>query len=65
MRLRALLLRLACCRSVSERPQVIGVVVAETEAIARRAARLVEVQYQELPAIMSCEEAVEANSFYR
>ena len=37
-------------------PQVIGVVVADTEAIARRAAKLVVVEYEDLPAVMSCEE---------
>ncbi len=50
------------CVSLS---QIIGVVVADTEAIARKAAKLVEIDYEDLPAIMSCEEAVEAGQFYR
>lgn len=45
--------------------QVIGVVVAETEAVARRGAKLVVVEYEELPAVMSCEEAIAAGAFYR
>ncbi|KAK3284520.1 xylitol dehydrogenase [Cymbomonas tetramitiformis] len=44
--------------------QVIGVVVAETEQQARSAALAVKVTYEELPAIMSIEEAIEAESFY-
>ncbi|MEW5315300.1 MAG: hypothetical protein WDW38_006740 [Sanguina aurantia] len=44
--------------------QVIGVVVAETEVIARRAAKLVVVQYEDLPSVMSCEEAIAANSYH-
>ncbi len=45
--------------------QVIGVVVAGDEATARAAAQRVRVTYEDLPAIMSCEEAVEAGAFYR
>ncbi|KXZ53315.1 hypothetical protein GPECTOR_7g1209 [Gonium pectorale] len=44
--------------------QVIGVVVATSEAAARAGARAVAVGYEELPAIMSIEEAIEAGSFY-
>ena len=44
--------------------QVIGVVVAETEAQARRAARAVSVSYDPLPAILSIEDAIAAKSFY-
>ncbi|KAJ9512823.1 hypothetical protein QJQ45_029028 [Haematococcus lacustris] len=44
--------------------QIIGLVVADSESAARRAARLVVVEYQDLPAVMSCEEAVEAGAFY-
>ena len=44
----------------------VGMVVAESEAAARAAARLVEVTYEDLPAkpILSIPEAVERNSFY-
>ena len=43
--------------------QIIGVVVAATEDEARRAAKAVVVEYEDLPAIMSCEEAIAAGSF--
>lgn len=51
------LLSCYCC-------QVIGVVVADTEPLARRAAKMVVVEYEDLPAILSCEDAIAANSFY-
>lgn len=42
----------------------IGIVVAETEAQARFAAKAVKVEYEDLPgAVYSCEEAIEANSY--
>ena len=44
--------------------QIIGVVVADTEAHARAAAKAVAVQYEELPALISIEDAIEAGSFY-
>ncbi|XP_033625802.1 xanthine dehydrogenase/oxidase-like [Asterias rubens] len=44
--------------------QVIGVIVADDQAIAQRAARLVKVDYEELPAIITVEQAVEQNSFF-
>lgn len=44
--------------------QVIGVIVAETEPQARRAAKAVKVDYEDLPAVISIEDAIEANSFY-
>lgn len=44
--------------------QVIGVVVATSEAAARAGARAVEVGYEDLPAVMSIEEAIEAGAFY-
>jgi len=47
------------------RVQPIGVILAGDECTARRAARLVDVGYEDLPAIMSCEEAYEAQSFYK
>eukprot|EP00042_Codosiga_hollandica_P043046 m.403672 g.403672 ORF g.403672 m.403672 type:complete len:1401 (-) comp56466_c0_seq14:70-4272(-) len=42
----------------------IGMVVAESLEIAQRAARLVDINYQELSPILSIEEAIAANSFY-
>lgn len=44
--------------------QIIGVVVAETEPLARRAAKAVQVAYEDLPAVISIEDAIEANSYY-
>lgn len=44
--------------------QPIGVVVADTEAIARAAAKLVKVTYEDLPAIFTIQEAIEAGSFF-
>jgi xanthine dehydrogenase molybdopterin-binding subunit B len=35
-------------------PQIIGVVVAETEPLARRAAKAVVVDYEDLPAVIRC-----------
>ncbi|GAX80308.1 hypothetical protein CEUSTIGMA_g7746.t1 [Chlamydomonas eustigma] len=43
--------------------QVIGVVVAETEAAARRAAKMVAIEYEDLPYVMSCEEAIELGKY--
>ncbi|KAJ4844013.1 hypothetical protein Tsubulata_010790 [Turnera subulata] len=43
---------------------VIGVVVADTHENAKLAARKVHVDYEELPAILSIEEAVNAESFH-
>ncbi|GAV73021.1 Fer2 domain-containing protein/FAD_binding_5 domain-containing protein/Ald_Xan_dh_C domain-containing protein/Fer2_2 domain-containing protein/Ald_Xan_dh_C2 domain-containing protein/CO_deh_flav_C domain-containing protein [Cephalotus follicularis] len=44
--------------------QVIGVVVADTQENAKHAARNVHVEYEELPAILSIQEALDANSFH-
>ena len=41
----------------------IGIVVADTEQHARMASLLVSVEYEELPAIISIEDAIEAGSF--
>jgi xanthine dehydrogenase molybdopterin-binding subunit B len=41
------------------------VIVAETEPLARRAARAVQVAYEPLPAILSIEDAIAAGSFYK
>lgn len=43
---------------------VIGVIVAETVELAHEAARLVAIEYEELPAVVDMEEAIKANSFY-
>lgn len=43
--------------------QVIGAVVAETQAQAQRAAKMVKISYEELPRILTIEEAIAAESF--
>lgn len=43
--------------------QVIGLVYAETAIQAQKAARLVKVVYEDLPTILTIDEAIEANSF--
>jgi xanthine dehydrogenase/oxidase len=45
--------------------QMIGLLVAETEAQARYAAKLVKVVYKQLPAIFTIEEAIDAKSFFQ
>ena len=45
------------------RKQIIGGIVAATEDEARRVAKAVVVEYEDLPAIMSCEEAIATGSF--
>ncbi|KAM5584530.1 xanthine dehydrogenase 1 [Rosa sericea] len=44
--------------------QVIGVVVADTHEKAKLAAMKVHVEYEELPAILSIQDAINANSFH-
>nr|GMD12939.1 xanthine dehydrogenase 1-like isoform X1 [Ipomoea batatas]GMD16352.1 xanthine dehydrogenase 1-like isoform X1 [Ipomoea batatas] len=44
--------------------QAIGVVVADTHENAKRAAAKVRVEYEDLPAILSIQDAVRANSFH-
>lgn len=44
--------------------QVIGVVVADTHENAKHAARKVHIQYEELPTVLSIEEAIASNSFH-
>ena len=44
--------------------QIIGVVVAESEAAARGAAKQVRVQYEDLPAVLTIEDAIAADSEY-
>lgn len=49
---------------VESHGQVIGMVYAETALQARKAARLVKVVYEDLPAILTIDEAIEAKSFF-
>lgn len=44
--------------------QPIGMVLANTAKIAEEGARAVKVEYEELPAILTIEEAIEAHSFF-
>ena len=44
--------------------QPIGAIAARDQDTAQRAAKLVKVEYRELPAIVTIEEAIEAASFY-
>ncbi|CAG8450196.1 3393_t:CDS:10 [Diversispora eburnea] len=44
--------------------QVIGLIVADTQAIAQEATNLVKIEYEVLPHILTIEEAIEKNSFY-
>ncbi|KAK8843172.1 hypothetical protein M9Y10_025369 [Tritrichomonas musculus] len=44
--------------------QPIALIVAKTDEIARRAVKLVRVTYEELPAILSPQQAIKANSFF-
>ncbi|CAG8518867.1 9601_t:CDS:10 [Paraglomus occultum] len=44
--------------------QPIGLIVANTQAIAQEAARLVKIEYQELPYVLTIEEAIEQSSFF-
>ena len=43
---------------------VIGAVVAKDQSTAQRAARKVHVEYQDLPAIITMEEAIAAKSYH-
>jgi xanthine dehydrogenase/oxidase len=44
--------------------QPIGLIVATSEALGQRAARLVDVKYKDLPAIISIDDAIAAKSFH-
>ncbi|KAL2215892.1 xanthine dehydrogenase [Thermoascus aurantiacus ATCC 26904] len=44
--------------------QPIGMILASTQKIAEAAARAVKVEYEELPAILTIEEAIEAESYF-
>ncbi|PWN47782.1 putative xanthine dehydrogenase [Violaceomyces palustris] len=45
--------------------QVIGVIVAENKRLAQAAARAVKIEYEDLPHILSIDEAIEAQSFFK
>jgi len=55
---------LLACDTVLYHGQLIGLVVGETEAACRAAAKAVEIEYEELPPILTVEEAIAANSFH-
>lgn len=44
--------------------QVIGVVIAETKEIAQRAARMVKIEYEDLPHLLTIDDAIQASSFF-
>ncbi|XP_078350679.1 xanthine dehydrogenase/oxidase-like [Oculina patagonica] len=44
--------------------QIIGAIAAETQAQAQRAAKMVKITYEDLPRILTIEEAIAAESFY-
>ncbi|BGP19006.1 hypothetical protein JCM10213v2_007086 [Rhodosporidiobolus nylandii] len=44
--------------------QIIGAIVAKTKLQAQKAARAVKVEYEELPRVLTIEEAIAANSFH-
>ena len=45
--------------------QVIGVVLAETKNQAQNAAKAIKIEYEELPYILTIDEAIAANSFFK
>jgi xanthine dehydrogenase/oxidase len=45
--------------------QPISVIVADTEAKARAAARAVVIEYEDLPAVLSVEQAIAAGSYFQ
>jgi hypothetical protein len=49
---------------VNTRGQIVGVVLADNQMTAQLAAKRVKVTYEELPSILSIQEAIEAESFY-
>ncbi|XP_013387039.1 xanthine dehydrogenase/oxidase [Lingula anatina] len=44
--------------------QVIGAIVADTKTNAQRAAKTVKIEYQDLPTVLTMEEAIEVKSYY-
>ncbi|KAK3741268.1 hypothetical protein QZH41_002954 [Actinostola sp. cb2023] len=48
---------------VTSTGQVIGAILAETQAQAQRAAKAVKVEYVDLPSVITIEDAIKANSF--
>ncbi|CAJ0938256.1 unnamed protein product, partial [Mesorhabditis belari] len=55
--------RVFAAGKVEEVGQVIGMIVAEDVVTARRAAKLVQIEYKKLPAILTIDEAKEAKSY--
>lgn len=52
-------------KTVTAQGQTLGAIVADNQAIAQRAARMVKVQYEEIqPIIVSIEDAIANNSFF-
>ena len=51
-------------RTVTCIGHTIAIVVADTEAHARAAARAVKIEYEDLPALISIDDAIEAGSYY-
>ncbi|ESO98488.1 hypothetical protein LOTGIDRAFT_142910 [Lottia gigantea] len=49
---------------VTTEGDVIGGIVAESHSIARKARNMVKVEYEDLPAIISIEDAIKANSYF-
>lgn len=56
--------RLGLSRKVHCVGQVIGAVLAESAAVAKQAAKLVRVQYEELPSLMTIEDAIAADRYW-
>ena len=44
--------------------QIIGMIVAESKEIAKKAATHVEIDYEQLSAVVTIEEAIETNSYF-
>ena len=49
---------------VTSQGQPIGMIIAENQSIARRAAKLVSTSYENLPPIITIDDAIKANSFF-
>lgn len=44
--------------------QIIGVVIGKTKEIAKKAAQLVQIEYDDLPSVFTIDEAIAANSYF-
>ena len=51
-------------KKVYHHGQMLGIIIAENETIARRASRKVKVTYEKLPTIFTIEEAIAKESFF-